>query len=244
MIMSNELNIVKPGATVQDALKMVVYGDSGVGKTVFGSTSPKPLYISCEAGLLSIADRNDIDVIEIKAWPDLVAVFDMLKKGGHKYESVVLDSLTELQKLHQDYLLQKTGQPRLTMQSWGDNIQAIRKVCRAFRDLPLNVILIALAGEIAAEDGNGLTKKCLALNGKTLPDEVMGFFDLVGYMFTQDQKDDAGNLVTKRAIRFQPNESIPAKDRSGKLNILEPADFMQIRNKVFNKKSTKKEVAA
>lgn len=236
--MTTDLKIVKPSNTVQDALKMVVYGDSGVGKTVFGSTAPKPLYISAEAGLLSIADK-DIDVVEINEWPDLVAVFELLKKGGHGYQSVVLDSLTELQKKHQDYLLAKTSQPRLSMQAWGDNISAVRKVCRLFRDLPLNVILIALAGEIASEDGSGTPRKCFALNGKTLPGEVMGFFDLVGFMFTQDQKDDSGATVTKRAIRFQPNETIPAKDRSGKLNTLEPPDFQAIYGKVFAQKANK-----
>ena len=40
--MSNAIHIVKPSATVQNALKMVVYGDSGVGKTVFAATAPKP----------------------------------------------------------------------------------------------------------------------------------------------------------------------------------------------------------
>lgn len=232
------LKIVKPTDTVQEALKMVVYGDSGVGKTVFGSTAPKPLYISCEAGLLSIADK-DIDVVEINDWPDLVAVFDLLKSGKHQYKSVVLDSLTELQKKHQDYLLSKGGQQRLTMQGWGDNILAMRKVCRAFRDLNMNIILIALAGELASESGDGVARKRFALNGKDLPNEVMGFFDLVGYMYTQDVKDDAGQTVTKRAIRFQPNETIPAKDRSGKLDALEPADFMTIYKKVFNKPALK-----
>ncbi|MCL4473534.1 MAG: ATP-binding protein [Actinobacteria bacterium] len=239
--MTNDLNIKKPKDTVQDALKLVVYGDSGVGKTVFGSTAPKPLYISCEAGLLSIADKN-IDVVEIGTWPDLVAAFELLKSGSHPYKSVVLDSLTELQKKHQDYLLSKNGQPRLSMQGWGDNIQATRKVCRTFRDLPMNVILIALAGEIAGEDGSGTPRKRFALNGKDLPNEVMGFFDLVGYMFTRDEKDDAGQVITKRAIRFQSNEFIPAKDRSGKLDSLEPPNFMTIYDKVFA--NGKKEGAA
>src|SRR5512140_3187219 len=110
--MANELKIVKAASTTQGKLKMVVYGNSGVGKTVFASTAPKPLFLSVEAGLLSIAHK-DIDVVEINSTEDLNGAFDLLKNGKHQYESVVLDSLTEMMKRHQDELLAKSGAVRL-----------------------------------------------------------------------------------------------------------------------------------
>lgn len=235
--MATTPKIVKPKDTIQDALKMVVYGNSGVGKTTFAATAPKALILSAEAGLLSIADK-DVDVISINSWKDLQEAFEYLKNGKHEYQTVVLDSLTELQKKHQDYLLQSSGHERLSMQSWGDNIQAMRKTCRAFRDLPMNVILISLVSSESGEDGSG-GGKSLALNGKSLPNEVMGFMDLVGYMVAAESKDDGGEVKTKRAIRFQPTETIMAKDRSGKLNDWELPDFAAIYNKVFGKNGSK-----
>jgi len=133
------------------------------------------------------------------------------------------------------------GQQRLSQQAWGDNIEAMRKACRAFRDLPMNVILIALASEVTGEDG-GTPIRRPALQGKSLPNEVMGFVDLVGYMVAKEVKDDAGETVIKRAIRFQPTENISAKDRSGKLNIWEAPDFMTIQKKVFGTLKAVKEV--
>lgn len=236
--MANQPKIVKANDTVTGSLKILIYGDSGVGKTVFGSTAPEPLYLSAEAGLLSIASK-DIDTVTISTWTDLNEAFEWLKSGKHPYKTVVVDSLTELQKKNQDHLLAASGKKDMTQQLWGQNIEAMRKACRAFRDLPLNIVLIALSNEIVAEDG-GTPLKRPSLQGKSLPNEVMGFVDLVGYMVAQEKKDEAtGETVIQRGIRFQPSENVSAKDRSGKLNIWEPPDFTTIYGKVFGKTATK-----
>ncbi|KKM73036.1 hypothetical protein LCGC14_1414500 [marine sediment metagenome] len=228
--------IVKAADTVAQSLKMVVYGNSGVGKTTFASTAPKPIILSAEAGLLSIADK-DIDVISIDKWTDLHDAFDYLKNAKHDYKTVVLDSLTELQKKHQDHLV-GASEKQMTQQQWGINIEVLRKTCRAFRDLPMNVILIALASEI---EQNGVSVTRIALQGKSLPNEVMGFVDLVGHMVTQERVvEDSEEMKIVRAIRFQPTDTIAAKDRSDRLEIWEKPDFTKIYNKVFPEKKEKK----
>lgn len=241
------MKIVK-GNEAQSAnnyIKMVIYGASGAGKTVFGSTAPKTLFLDAEAGLLSIQNKN-IDSVKIEKFSDIQEVFMFLLKGGHGYETVVIDSLTEIQKKSMDAILKKEGKgeddkPRI--QDWGTNIEQIAKMCRNFRDLPMNVIFISLENTEKDEE-NGITTKTLALQGKTLPQQVMGFVDLVGYIYAQERA--TGGIGSKkeivRQIRFQPTQNINAKDRSGKLSIDEEPDFTKIYNKIFGKaEKTQKE---
>ena len=47
--------------------KILVYGESGVGKTVFASTAPRPiLWLESEGGTSSIGNREGIDLARVK----------------------------------------------------------------------------------------------------------------------------------------------------------------------------------
>src|SRR5660397_226942 len=157
-----------------DYAKVVVYGPPGAGKTTFGATFPDALILSAESGLLSIRDK-DIDTWTIDKWEDLEEAFGFLRRGEHEYKTVVLDSLTEVQKKLNEHIIRKfPGKRRdyedlMSMSDWGYSIDRLRKMCRAFRDLPMNVIFITLAVDVVVEE-ELMTKP--ALSGKTLSDEL------------------------------------------------------------------------
>jgi hypothetical protein len=199
--------------TVHDYAKTVLYGPPGSGKTTAGASWPKPLFLSAESGLLSIRDR-DIDVWTIDKWEDLEEAFAHLKHGEHSYLSVVIDSLTEVQKKLNEYIVRafptvKRGYTDLVSESdWGANIDKMRKLCRAFRDLPMNVVFITLSQDVEI-DGENVTRP--ALNGKTLPDELCGWVDAVIYC-PGPQKDPDG-------VQQYQGQAIPAKGRRAKVRV-------------------------
>jgi phage nucleotide-binding protein len=230
------MEIIKGGQNSNRFLKMVVYGSSGVGKTVFASTAPNAIFLNAEAGMLSIADKN-IDSVEVKSFADIRQSFDFLKNEKHNYKTVVIDSLTEVQKKSMDLILESRGKEQPTIADWGSNIEQIRKMCRQFRDLPMNVIFIALERTDKDSD-EAVNSKMPALQGATLPQEVMGFVDIVGYMQAQEKIEEATKeKKIVRAIRVQPSQTIIAKDRSGKLDIWEQPNFETIYNKIFSRET-------
>src|SRR5574343_1688925 len=87
-----------------DHAKVVLYGPPGSGKTTAAATWPKPLLLSAESGLLSVRDKA-IDVMAIDQWEDLEWAFAYLKHEKHEYLSVVIDSLTEVQKKLNEYIV-------------------------------------------------------------------------------------------------------------------------------------------
>ena len=101
-------------------MKLLLFGDSGAGKTHTSVTAPKPCVLLTEPnGLLSIQASNPdayvIDVMRIAAEGeskpmDVVRLFfraamDGTLKAETGAETVVIDSLTELQRMLRDEIL-------------------------------------------------------------------------------------------------------------------------------------------
>ena len=77
--------------------KILAYGESGVGKTVFASTFPNPIFLDVDGGLSSV--QTTVDYIRIESWGDLRKAFINLAYGEHSYQTVILDSLNSIQDL-------------------------------------------------------------------------------------------------------------------------------------------------
>jgi hypothetical protein len=206
----NIQNTKDQGAT---NLKVVAYGPPGSGKTTFGATFPDVLILSAESGLQSVRARG-LDYVAIERWEDVEEAFKFLRAGNHRYKSVVIDSLTELQKKCNDYIVRKYPSVRrayddLASESdWGANIDKMRRVCRAFRDLPMHVLFIALAQD---KQLDGETQTMPALSGKTLPQELCGWVDVVLYLPGPQQNDEGKT--------YYPAQAIPAKGRWAKVRV-------------------------
>lgn len=197
-----------------DYAKVVLYGPPGSGKTTMGATFPSVLFLSAESGLLSIRDRA-IDVWTINEWEDLEEAFAYLRKGDHTYKSVVIDSLTEVQKKLAEYIVRKFPAKRrdyedlMSQSDWGYAIDKLRKMCRAFRDLPLNVVFIALDQTEVSDGTETVTKP--ALSGKTMAAELLGWVDAAIYC-PGPVKDEDGNA-------HYVGQTVPAKGRMAKLRV-------------------------
>jgi len=171
------------------------YGNPGVGKTMLaGSASAVPemspvLFIDIEGGTLSLRTRYpNVDVVRVQTWKDMQKVYDDLYKGQHGYKTVVLDSLTEIQKFSMYNIMwellekEPSRDPDIpSIREWGKNIEQIRRLTRAFRDLDVNCIFTALEMEVR-DPKSGVTAVKPSLSGK-LSNEVAGFIDLVLYMY-------------------------------------------------------------
>jgi hypothetical protein len=219
-------------------MNLLVYGESGVGKTILsGSADAVPemrpvLHIDIEGGTLSLANTHpDVNVVRVENWDQMQAVYDELHSGRTEYRTVVLDSLTEIQKFSMYNIMQRVvaadpgRDPDIpSMREWGKNIEQIRKLVRAFRDLPMNSIFTALA-KSDKDTRTGTISKKPYLSGK-LSDEVAAFLDVVVYYYVKNVKED-DKTVQKRLLLTAATDNTVAKDRSGKLPMILEAPTMQ-----------------
>lgn len=205
-------------------VNMLIYGDSGAGKTrLSGSASAVPtmrrvLFIDVEGGTLTLRDTfPEVDCVRVRSWPEMQAVYDTLYEGNHDFTTIVIDSLTEVQKLSMDTVMRKLIEEHEERDSdvpgvreWNINIEQTRKFVRAFRDLPCNTIFTALA-QTDKDIRTGAIKRKPSLSGK-VKDEIAGFLDIVVYLYVKEI-----NQENKRMLLCQQTENTVAKDRSNAL---------------------------
>ena len=234
---------IMPVEETMDYINLLVYGDPGVGKTVLaGSATEIPemdpvIFVDVEGGTFSIRNRfPTAKVVRVASWHDMQKVYNELFNMNHGFKTVVLDSLTEIQKFSMSNIMKAVvlkdsdRDPDIpAMRDWGKNIEQIKKLVRGFRDLPLNTVFTALA-KVDKDARTNIAKTSPYLSGK-LSSEVSGMVDIVLYMYRKNVQGDIHRLLLSQATDQQI-----AKDRSDNLPevIIDP-DMKRIYDYVFGR---------
>jgi len=223
----------------ENKIKAVITGVSGVGKTSLLATLKtggyKPLIISAEGGLLSIAGTG-IDFIDItkddegklipkeKRVNKLMDVYNyvLTKEAMDKYDTICLDSLTELSQCLFDALRKEFPDRKENLVLYGELAGKTRDLIKAFRDIPhYNVVFTCLTK--VEKDDNGRRFAGFDLIG-SISDKLPQFFDAVLYL--------RANEKGERELICNSTDAIIAKDRSGKLDKSEPANLGSVFAKI------------
>lgn len=215
---------------------MLIYGSSGAGKTYLaGSSDAVPelrrvLFVDVEGGTLTLRNTpyNEVEVLRVKGWTDMQKVYDELHIGNHGFNTIVIDSLTEIQKLSMDKIMKRLVEENEErdadvpgIREWNINLEQTRKFVRLFRDLPVNTIFTALE----KSDKNmrtGATKRKPSLSGK-VADEIAAFLDIVVYLYSKEHENE-----NKRMLLTGHTEDTIAKDRTGLLPMIVENPTMEV----------------
>jgi phage nucleotide-binding protein len=189
----------------------MIYGEPGVGKTTLAAGAPSPFIIDVERGSKTLRNR-DVDVLEFVSVEQVEATINYLKVGNDafdKYETIVFDSLSEMQRRLLDAQLtrlsKETGVPqyKADWDIWGVNTQRLRSLMSAFRDIDKHLIVTAQAKQ-DKDDTTGIIGWRPDLTPK-LAATVAGLFDIVGYLRINSQGE--------RILQVQPSKTVLAKTR-------------------------------
>lgn len=207
-------------------LKLLIAGESGAGKTRISSTAPNVLYASAEAGLMSVADRSPA-YVDIKTIADLAELRVALAQEpakraqifGCEVDTVVIDTIDEVQRLLTRERLDATRKEALTMQDFGWLGDQVRGIVRGYRNLDLNVIFTVHTKTVTDEESGRVFVKP-ALQG-AMADEIAAYVDLAVVLRSRPvtrQVDGKAERVNVRIMQTAPDNTYPwLKDRSGQL---------------------------
>jgi phage nucleotide-binding protein len=211
-----------------------IYGCSGIGKTSCVKTLPheEVLILDAESGIASLHGTN-IDVISLaknnegafvsedKRYERLLEFNAFIQKPEtmKKYKYIFIDSLTELAQN-----IQKTMSHKFTgFAAWGEYTKAMIDLLKFYRDLGhYTIIFTSLEGRI--EDADGASFAYPDIGGKKAKEYVLPQFDEVFRMIADSDKNRM--FVTRTTAKTQ------AKDRSSRLNELEPANLGDVLKKM------------
>lgn len=223
-------------------IKVMVYGPSGIGKTVLASTLPNPILISAEAGVLSLRKKNlerlygignpntcyDIPLILVKTVEDLTDAYRwcISSAEARQFQSVAIDSISEIAEVVLNNAKKQVKDPR---QAYGELIEKMETTIRYFRDLPGKHVYMAAKMEASKDELTGVVRYGPSMPGSKLGQKIPYFPDELFRL-------GIGKTPQGESYRFlqtQPDLQYDAKDRSGALAPVEPPNLSAIFNKIL-----------
>lgn len=215
-----------------NGIKVLVYGGAGIGKTRLVATTPDPILISAESGLLSLRGHN-IPVIEIATLDELKEIYGWItgSEESKKYKTVCLDSLTEIGEA----ILANAKETCVTKAGKADGLAAYRELgervteaVKAFRDLRGKNVYFS-AQEEKSKDENGVSFVGPKMPGSKTAQSLPYWFDEVFHMAIGTTPEG----LKYRYLRTAPDGMHDAKDRSGALDEIEEPDLSKIFDKII-----------
>lgn len=225
------LNVVSPWQE-HAQLKLLVFGQSNAGKTVFAATaeddprSSPVLFLDFEEGSLSIRHRRKLMRVPVLTAEEFDVVYRRLQEwaddGEFPCKTLVIDSLTRWSEYEMTRILSKPGPTRRdspqtpSIADWNTWTNQMNERLKFLTTLPLNVIMTALE-----ETENG--KTVALMKGRKLPPVINGFFDVAGRLYATRQTDTkTGEVTFTRHLLLRGDERYAVRDRTDGLSQLDP----------------------
>lgn len=215
-------------ALAYNGVKVLVYGQAGAGKTSLIATAPKPIVLSAEGGLLSIAGA-DVPYIEITNIDELREAYEWCKSSAEAkdFETICIDSISEIAEVVLAAAKKSAKDPR---QAYGEMQDHMAEIVRSFRDLSGKNVYMSAKVE-KSQDEMGRMLYAPSMPGNKAAQGLPYFFDEV--LALRVEKDDQG--ANQRALMCDSDGLWLAKDRSGKLDTWESPNLGEIFKKIGGK---------
>jgi hypothetical protein len=179
-------------------LKVLLYGPPGAGKTRYAATFPKPLFLDLEGGLRSTIGVGSVlrypsDPREsITTYGEMQAFYKLVSNETNPpFETIVIDSLNELQELATQRVLAKFKQQnrqmddQLTWQDYGKIGRDVINAVRGFLSLPYHIVFTA-ASTIPEYEGQQVHPD---FTGKMVWKAIHKLLEQIGYCHVRKNKD-------------------------------------------------------
>lgn len=183
------------------SISILVHADTKTGKSTFGNTAPAPrLLLDAEAAARFLPGAKitwdpqrdappvpdgtwETCIVAVRDYSVMTSVMAWLQSGQHRFESVIIDSISEIQKRLKDQITGGFGD--MDQRKWGEILTHMEALIRQFRDLtehptnPLTAVVITAMTENRDGKWRPYVQGQLRV---TLP----YFIDVVGYLFVQE----------------------------------------------------------
>ena len=234
--------LMDPFDTILDqGLKILIYGDTGNGKTRTSITCPgKVLILNAEAGVLSIKDwkndpttnAEDVKVLNVQSIQDVEDARKKLEAGELEFDTVVLDSVSEIAEI---MLAEEKRRNKDARAAYGNVNESMTKLLRAYRDLKMHVLFLC---KLKKSNNDGVWMFEPALVGQQLGQQIPYFFDEVFAIRKVEETNEDGQTESNSWLQTNPGQNYVAKDRSNALDDFEVPNITNIIDKIQNQDKT------
>lgn len=206
MSLDNVITGIRPGA-----LRIVLYGVDGIGKSTFAAGSPRPIFLCAEDGtsFLPVARFPHPN-----SWDDVLAAIGVLYKEQHNYKTLVIDTVDWLEDLARKAVCTEHGVSGIEGMGYGKGyIYAAEKMMSLLRGLDalsqrrgMNIIVLGHSQVVTYNDPEteAYDRYAMKLHKgiepkfREWPDAVL----FANYDVTVEKDDQGFNKTRTRGISF------------------------------------------
>lgn len=215
---------------VHERLSVLIHAGSKLGKSTLSGTAPKPiLVLDAEGSWRFIAMRKtywdpqlgpppeydgswDACVVTVQRWETIEQVYTWITQYQTPFTSVVLDSITELQRRLKQNLV---GSEAMKMQDWGVLLAKMDDKIRGYRDLTLlpqiNVRCVVFIAETRQRHTDN---KWIPYMQGQITTALPYWVDICGYMYPDWEYDGNGQPTREvRKLWISPHPEYEAGER-------------------------------
>ncbi len=223
--------------TTDQTLSLLMHARSKVGKSTLASTAPGPvLVIDAEGSWKFIGTKGhggprirkitwnpardappradgtwDVCRVSVTDWTTLSQVYGWLLNAPHDFRSIVMDSISELQRRLKANLV---GTEQMKIQDWGSLLTRMDAMIRGFRDLTLLAapygVQVAVFIAESREDKGVWTPYMQGQISVSLP----YWMDVVGFLYVDNVLDANGQPTgTERRLLVAPHPQYVTGER-------------------------------
>lgn len=198
--------------------KLLLYGPPGAGKTRMSATFPRPLFLDLENGLRTTLKMKPVlrfpadPKEEIASFAQVGQFYNLVKKAANpQFDTIVIDSLNELQVLVMNHVVGKYKQAtrqyddQFTQADYGKANRDLLKTIRLFLQLPYHIVFTAVETPRDYPEQQVFPK----LKGKEVWPDFQRIIEMIGYCHVVRGSDGKPEHV----VSFHLSPTHIAKDR-------------------------------
>src|SRR5260221_2730345 len=121
--MTTQISDLVSAGPLAGALRAVIYGPEGVGKTTLASLFPQAVILDLEGS----SDTYDLNRIEVNTLQQYHEVIDRLIHEGHPFQTMAIDSISKLESWLEDKICTDKKKARIADFGWGDGYTLVRE---------------------------------------------------------------------------------------------------------------------
>ncbi len=192
---SNEL-------VIPSTVKMMIYGQAGMGKTTVALSAPKPLLLDFDNGVkrVNMAHLEGVDIVPVENWGEIQQLLQQNVAELAPYQTIVVDTIGKMMDF---IILHCCGTRQPQIKDWGRINQEFTWFTRALSSLNKHIVFVAHRD--TRKEGEE-TVFIPALREKSY-NSIVTELDLLGYL---EMKSERG--VQTRTITFDPTSRNDGKN--------------------------------
>jgi hypothetical protein len=224
---------------LEEPIKVLIYGDSGAGKTRLLGGLPNAFHLSSERGVIAAkaAPKRGIRrARHVRNWDDLVQGYRDLRDNEHPFQNIVVESQTDLQEKLHFRLMERNAQlnpkenpDKLSQSGYLEAQNKIKNLINEFNELPANIWWSAQSMPSMTPEGEEETLPFITSKDDKLARVVCGKMRGVWYLKVVRDEDDK----PARRLIINHDGYHFAKDQYGILpDYIDRPDLMEITNTI------------